>query len=299
MIARVLGSSAGGGVPQWNCACAHCAAARAGRAPRRTESTLAISADGRAWILLNASHDVASQIESFAPLQPSHGRVTPIGDILLTDANLDHIGGLSVLRQSTAPMRVWSTAAVRAIASSQPGLAHFLTPPHRWCDVPLDATLAIPSGNDLAEPLTVRAIAVGATTPGYDGRHDAEGAVVAYEIGDRRSSARLLFAPVFGEINKALADAIASAAVAVLDGTCYTDDELETSGLGQKRARAMGHQPVGGAGGTLERIRGARGRVIFTHLNNSNPMLDPNSEAYAAVRAAGAEIAYDGMELTL
>ena len=146
----------------------------------------------------------------------------------------------------------------------------------------------------------MRAIAVAGTTPGYDGRRAVRGAVVAYEIADRGSEKRLLFAPVFGAINDALAGAIASASVAFLDGTFFTDDEMDPNGIApQRRARAMGHQPVSGAGGTLAQLRGARNRIVFTHLNNSNPMLDPQSEAYAAVRATGAEIAYDGMELTL
>ena len=233
-------------------------------------------------------------------MHPPHGRFTPIGDILLTDANLDHIGGLAVLRQSTnRRIRVRSTAVVREIAATQPSFAHFSVPPHLWLDVPLDASIALQSDDDVADWLEVRTIAVGGTTPGYDGRREVRGAVVAYEISDRQSEDRLLFAPIFSAINGALADAIASASVAFLDGTCYSDDELATTGLGEKRARAMGHQPVGGAGGTLEQIRGARGRIFFTHLNNSNPMLDPHSEAHAALAASGAAIAYDGMELTL
>ena len=121
VMVRVLGSAAGGGVPQWNCACANCAAVRAGRAPRRTESTLAISpkaTQGGRWLLLNCSPDIASQVEAFPPLQPPHGRSTPIADILLTDANLDHIGGLAVLRQSTSrriPRRWLSGAPIRRL----------------------------------------------------------------------------------------------------------------------------------------------------------------------------------------
>jgi pyrroloquinoline quinone biosynthesis protein B len=301
MRVRVLGSAAGGGVPQWNCACAICAASRAGRIAARTESTLALSpqaANGRSWFLLNCSTEIASQIESFAPLQPPHGRFTPITDILLTDANLDHIGGLAVLRQSTRQgLRLRSTGIVREIGARQPGFAHFSMPPHRWLEVPLDDV--IPNGGDgdvVGDWLQIRTIEVAGATPAYDGRRNMRGAVVAYEIVDTGSGARLLFAPIFGSINKALADAIASASVAFLDGTFFTDDEL---GAGRKSAREMGHQPVGGPDGTLAQLRKASAHIVFTHLNNSNPMLDPDSEAYASVRASGAEVAADGMELTL
>ncbi|MGA8576754.1 MAG: MBL fold metallo-hydrolase [Candidatus Cybelea sp.] len=304
MIVRVLGSAAGGGVPQWNCACANCSAARAGSAPRRTESTLAISpkeARGKHWFLLNCSPDIGSQIEAFEPLHPARGRVTPIGDVLLTDANLDHIGGLAVLRQAKGMrLRVRSTAVVREIAAAQPSFAHFAAPPHLWQEAPIDETIPNIGDDDvIGDWLEVRTIAVPGTTPGYDGRRPLRGAVVAYEIADRGSEERLLFAPVFSAIDTALAVAIASASVAFLDGTFFTDDELETKESGAKRGRAMGHQPVGGSDGTLAQLQDTRARIVFTHLNNSNPMLDSRSEAHAAVLVSGAEIAYDGMQLTL
>ena len=99
VIVRVFGSAAGGGVPQWNCACFNCSEARAGRAPRRTQSGVAVSADGERWLLLNCSPDIAEQIEAFVPLHPRPPRDTPIGGMLFTDANVDHIGGLAMLRQ--------------------------------------------------------------------------------------------------------------------------------------------------------------------------------------------------------
>ncbi len=297
MIVRVLGSAAGGGVPQWNCACANCAGARNGRQPRRTQSSVAVSDDGARWLLLNCSPDVAEQIEAFAPLHPARPRGTPIAGMLITDANVDHLGGLGVLRQhGKRGFVVRSSGVVRAIATAQPAFAAFARPPHRWLEAPLEAACeAAGDDGDLAvNRLTARAIPVPGATPGYDGRRGVRGAVVAYEIGDR-----LLFAPVFAEIDDALARAIASASVAFLDGSFFSDDELVAQGLANKRARSLGHLPVGDANGTLERLRGTKTRVIFTHLNNSNPMLDPDSPAAARVREAGAEIAFDGMELTL
>jgi len=300
VIVRVLGSAAGGGVPQWNCACANCSAARAGAMPRRTESSLAVSADGERWLLLNCSPDVAAQIEAFAPLHPRPPRATPISGMLFTDANVDHIGGLAVLRQRGPAFVIRSSAVVRDIATAQPAFAPFAQPPHRWLDVPLDAECEPAGDGDLAgSSLSVRALAVPGTTPGYDGRRELRGAVVAYEIARRGSEDRLLFAPVFSAVDAGLAAAIARARVAVLDGTFYGDDEMIAAGLMDKRARALGHQPVAGEDGTLAALRGVRTRVIFTHLNNSNPMLDETTPAFARVREAGAEIAHDGMELRL
>jgi len=299
VIVRVLGSAAGGGLPQWNCACANCRAARTGRLARRSQSGLAISADGERWLLLNCSPDIATQIEAFAPLQPQQARGTPILGMLLTDANVDHLGGLATLRQAGATgFIVRSSAVVREIATAQPAFAPFAQPPHRWLEVPLDRTCQSEGAGDIVgNELSVRAISVPGVTPGYDGRRRRQGAVVAYEICERGRDNRLLFAPVFASIDEALMRAVSAANVAFVDGSFYSDDELIAAGLLPKRTRDLGHQPVGGAGGTLERLSGSTTRLIFTHLNNSNPMLDPQSPAHAQTRAFGADISYDGMEL--
>jgi pyrroloquinoline quinone biosynthesis protein B len=300
VIVRVLGSAAGGGVPQWNCACNNCRAARAGRAPHRTQSSLAVSADGVRWLLLNCSPDVALQIEAFPALHPPAPRGTPIAGMLFTDANIDHIGGLAVLRQrgGHAGFLIHSSATIREIATAQPAFAPFGQPPHRWLDAPLDEPIH-GDGSDLAGTLAITAIEVPGTTPGYAGRRAAPGAVVAYEITDRHTNETLLFAPVFSAIDAKLRAAIARASVAFLDGSFYSDDELIEPELLAKHARALGHQPVGGSDGTLAQLAGTRTRIVFTHLNNSNPMLDQGSHAYVAVREFGADLAYDGMELTL
>ncbi len=275
MIVRVLGSAAGGGVPEWNCACGNCQDARAGKAPRRTQSSLAVSAEGERWLLLNCSPDVAEQIEAFPPLHPKQSRGTPIDGMLLTDANVDHLGGFAVLRQGgSAGFLVRSTGAVRKIATSQPAFAPFASLPHRWLEVPFDSACAAESPQDIVgNRLTVRALAVPGTTPGYDGRRIVHGAVVAYEIADR-GKGRLLFAPVFSALSDSLIRAITQSDIAFLDGSFYSDDELIRAGLLRKRARALGHQPVGASDGTLAQLGGVRTRVVFTHLNNSNPMLD-------------------------
>lgn len=277
-------------MPQWNCACANCIAARRGTAPRRTQSGAAVSADGERWLLLNCSPDVTLQIEAFAPLQPRALRGTPIDGIALTDANVDHLGGLTSLRQAgDHKFVVASSALVRDIALAQTAFKPFARQPHRW-----DALGDEPW---LAGELRLRGFAVPGTTPGYAGRREEPGAVFAYEIDTASNDATMLFAPVFSAIDDRLFGAIARATVAFLDGTFFSDDELIANGLMKKTARQLGHQPVGGTGGTLERLRGLQTRIVFTHLNNSNPMLDPNSAAAADAMRAGAEIAYDGMTL--
>lgn len=300
MIVRVLGSAAGGGVPQWNCACANCSAARRGERPRRLQSGLGIG-EGDRWVLLNCSPDIAAQIEAFPPLQPRAKRQTPISGMLLTDANVDHIGGLAVLRQSGRHRFILrSTDVVREIATSQPAFAPFAQAPHVWIGVAPDAPCTpVCEGDVVGRAFDVRAIPVPGLTPGYAGRRSAAGAVAAFEIRDCADGKTLLFAPVFAAIDDALEAAIERADVAFLDGSFYSDDELPCERLMDKTARHLGHQPVGGSDGTLARLNGAAEKTIFTHVNNSNPMLDPHSYAARSVRAAGARIAYDGMELVL
>lgn len=300
MIVHILGSAAGGGVPQWNCACANCAAARRGDQPRRFESTVAIG-DGERWLLLNCSPDIASQIERFPALHPRGVRGTPIGGMLFTDANVDHLGGLAVLRQ-TGEHRfvVRSTAVVRDFAVAQKAFAPFAQPPHRWLDVSFNGGCTRVSDEDvIGDAFDLNVIPVPGLTPGYAGRQRISGAVVAYEIRDRASGKVLLFAPVFGAIDDALRRAVARADVALLDGSFYSDDELLRENLMRKTASDLGHHPIGGSGGTLAQFKDARARLIFTHVNNSNPMLDPASAQAREVAAAGASVAYDGMEIVL
>jgi pyrroloquinoline quinone biosynthesis protein B len=221
--------------------------------------------------------------------------------MLFTDANVDHIGGLATLRQDGEHRFVLrSSAVVRAIATRQTAFSRFAQPPHRWLEVPLDGASTPDAGDSLGDNgFEIRAIPVAGTTPGYDGRRPAAGAVVAYEIAQVKGTKRLLFAPVFASIDEPLAVAIATADVAFLDGTFFSDGELLIQELMPKRAGALGHLAMDGPGGTLAALAGATARIVFTHINNSNPILNPDSDAARRVRAANFEVAYDGMELRL
>ena len=291
MIVRVLGSAAGGGVPQWNCGCSNCNAARRGDRPYRTQSSFAVSADGKRWWLVNVSPDVAGQIEAFAPLQPSRLRGTPIAGFLVTDANVDHLGGLAVLRQDGEHyFELYSSAAVRDVARTQPAFAPFLHAPHHWHTIASDESFA------LDETLTIRVIPVAGLTPGYDGRRTVRDAVVAYEVTNGRG-ASVLFAPVFAAFDEPLRAAVARSSLAFLDGSFWSDDELGELGV-PKPAQSLGHLPVGGPGGSLASLGklGRATRIGYAHVNNSSPLLDPSSIAAREARAAGVFVAEDGME---
>ena len=296
MIVRVLGSAAGGGVPQWNCACPNCAAARRGEQPRRSQSSLAVSADGDRWVLLNVSPDIAGQIEEYPPLQPRGIRGTPIAGMLLTDANVDHLGGLATLRQGGEHhFTLRSSGVVRDIATAQAAFAPFASAPHRW--LAADEGLLPGSDDDpVGDELSVRAIPVPGLTPGYAGRIAVRGAVTAYAI--RSAGGRtLLFAPVFSAVDITLAAEIRAADIAFIDGSFFSEGEMIETGAGDKRATSLGHAPLGGAGGTLVAIGTDHARCFVTHVNNTNPILDPGSAAAAILAQYNVEVAADGLTL--
>jgi pyrroloquinoline quinone biosynthesis protein B len=295
VIVRVLGSAAGGGVPQWNCACANCRAARAGTQPRRTQSSFALSSDGERWWLVNVSPDVAAQIESYAPLQPRGLRGTPLAGMLLTDANVDHLGGLAVLRQmGDHAFTVYSSPTVRGIALEQRAFGPFAEAPHRWETV-------VPGEELELEPkLHVRAVRVEGLTPGYDGRRALADAVLAFLVEDRTTAGRVLFAPVFAACDDALRGAVEAVRLAFIDGSFWSEAELGGVGVG-KSARALGHLPMSGSGGSLAALTpaAARVRLVYVHLNNTNPAIDPASPQARELARLGFTVAEDGMQFEL
>ncbi len=295
MIVRVLGSAAGGGVPQWNCGCANCSAARAGGRPRRTQSSFALSSDGERWWLVNVSPDVAQQIESYPPLQPRGLRGTPIAGMLVTDANVDHLGGLAVLRQmGEHAFALYSSETVRSIAREQPAFAPFLEAPHRWEIVPETEAFALDGR------LVARRVPVSGTTPGYDGRRALADAVIAFVVEDRATGGSVLFAPVFAACDAPLRRAIEGVQVAFLDGSFWSDAELGGVGV-DKLARALGHAPIAGPEGSLAALAGlsSRTRLLYAHLNNTNPLLDAASPEAGEAGRRGFAVTTDGLELTL
>jgi pyrroloquinoline quinone biosynthesis protein B len=292
MLVHVLGSAAGGGVPQWNCACTRCQAARTGRAPERLEAAIAISIDGGSCLLFNATTDVRRQIEREPALRPHNNRTTPISAIFLTDANIDHCAGLLCLRQAF-DVSVYSTAAVRdALARQNIAFAPFGAPPRTWHDIENQTVRFQPS--DGGESIAVSAIEVAGRMPAFAGGSAQAGAAVAYRI-EADGGAKVVYAPIFAALDAALLSAIADADLALVDGTFFTDDEMIDQGLGQRTATSMGHLPIGGQDGSLAALSPLRSRhILYTHINNSNPMLEPGSPAHVAVARAGISVVDDG-----
>lgn len=304
MQIHLLGTAAGGGVPQWNCNCVVCREARAGtgRVRTRTQSSVAVSADGRSWFLLNASPDIRAQIESFRPLQPRAGknRNSPIEGVLLTNADLDHTLGLMLLREGEK-LRVHATANVRRALTEgiffQPALESFCG--SEWIEpssepVPLLRRDGAPGG------LMYQAIALPGKPPRFMKSKTLEGNVVGYHITDVKTGGTLLFLPDVAELNETILRWLPKGDVLLFDGTFWSETEMRDQGLGNLAAADMGHVPISGATGSLKALAelGIQHK-IYTHINNTNPILIEDSIEAAAVKAAGCAIGRDGMEFEI
>jgi pyrroloquinoline quinone biosynthesis protein B len=286
----LLGTAAGGGSPQWNCACGICTG---GFLPR-TQDCLAVSATGDAWYLVNASPDLRAQILATRELAAGPGpRQTPIRGALLTDAELDHTLGLTMLREA-AGLHVWAPEAVLKALDS---------------DFPLRTIVARYGGwtwelvPEELDGLRITVLPVSAKRPKYVSSEVDGHWVVAYRVDDPGTGGSLVYAPCLAQWPAGFDDMVSGAGCVILDGTFYSPREMSAAtrtGIDPAAQKAMGHIPIAGDNGTLAHIRAHPGtRWIYTHLNNTNPILDPSSVEHANVRAAGVEVAVDGMRLDL
>jgi pyrroloquinoline quinone biosynthesis protein B len=299
MWVRVLGSAAGGGYPQWNCACPPCRAVRDRSRPARprTQSSVAVSADRQGWFLLNASPDVRAQIEAFPALHPAGGldgtRVVPLQAVLLTDAELDHTLGLLLLREGGG-LVLHATAATRDTLHDGTALLRTL---EAYC--PVQWRPVVPGADvPLADGLSYRAFDVPTTKRPRFGSATREGRVVGYRLTDERSGRVLVHLPVLQELTPEVRAELDDCSCLLVDGTCWSDDELVRLGRGGRTARAMGHLPISGPGGSLEQLAPLPvERRIYIHVNNTNPVLLEDSPERRAVEEHGMEVAVDGLEL--
>jgi len=295
---RILGSSAGGGFPQWNCHCPTCEAAREGvRAQARTQSSLAIRGGEGPWFLVNASPDARQQLEALAPGRVDGVRSPPIAGVLLTDAEIDHTAGLLLLRESQAPVRVFGHEGVeRALRGGYPALAIL----ERYCGVEW-RTLEPGRARPLeGSSLVVEAFEVGGDAPRYLSGSDVELQASGFVFRDRAGGGVVSYVPGLARLDDGVIGRFASSDLVLVDGTFWCDDELARLGISERSARDMGHVPLSGPSGTLEALaRLERPRKVLVHINNTNPILLEDSPERKAVRSAGVEVAYDGLEIVL
>jgi pyrroloquinoline quinone biosynthesis protein B len=298
MRARILGSAAGGGFPQWNCRCPTCQAARAGTDARpRTQSSIAIRGAAGPWFLANASPDLRQQLEALAA-EPADGvRGAPVAGVLLTDAEIDHTAGLLLLRESATAIRVYGSDEVRrALTDGYPVLPIL----GDYCGVDWRTLETGVSAELDGSSLQVESFAAGGDAPRYLAGTGAEVEASGLVFRDRSSGGVLTYLPGLARLDGDVLGRLGASDVVLVDGTFWRDDELVRLGISERTARQMGHVPLSGPDGTLAALaRLERPRVILVHINNTNPVLLERSPERDAVVRAGVEVAYDGLEIEL
>ncbi|MBF2064341.1 MAG: pyrroloquinoline quinone biosynthesis protein PqqB [Calothrix sp. C42_A2020_038] len=299
MLIRILGAAAGGGYPQWNCHCHGCETAR-DSGVTLTQSSIAVqSADG-SWFLINASPDVRQQIEVMraAGCFNSHSgnRSLPFAGILLTDAEIDHTTGLILLRESTAPLNIYSTTTVKQALTS--GYPLFSTLKN-YCDVKW-SPLTPGEVTKLTTDIEVEAFALSNKAPKYMESKEAVWGI-GLTIRDIITNSTLTYAPGVGSINIDLQKRFENSNCIFIDGTFWTDDELPSLGIGARTAQAMGHLPLSGDNGSLSQLKSISTlcKTILIHINNTNPILIPHSPERQTVESMGVEVGYDGLTFKL
>lgn len=304
--AIVLGAAAGGGLPQWNCACPVCAAVRSGQAGApQTQSSIVVSADGERWVLINASPDIRQQFAATPALHPRAVRHSPLSAVLVTNADVDHVAGLLSLREAQ-PFALYATRRVHSVLDANAifNVVNREHVPRR--PVQLNESMPILDAAGEATGICIETF----TVPGKvalwleDPNAERFGGVAEDTIGvairAEGSEARLFYLPGCADVPDSLKARFKPTDTVLFDGTTYTEHEMAEAGVGQKSASRMGHLVMSGPQGTIARLADVPlARRLFIHINNTNPVWLPDSEARREIARQGWDLAFDGMELTL
>lgn len=310
MLIKVLGSGAGGGLPQWNCNGRNSADVRKGvpGLRPRTQASVAVSANGRDFVLLNAAPDLRQQINETPELQPvasGSPRNSPIKAVVLTNGDVDAVAGLLHLREGQ-PFTVYGSDRVLAVLAANSifdVLDHKLV---RRVPMALGKAFAVegplgPVGLEIeAFPVPGKVALYLEDAEAGEDFGTREGDTVGLKVTETDTGRHFFFVPGCAQVDDALRARLRGAPLVFFDGTLYTNDEMIVQGLLNKTGERMGHMNMSGPGGTVAAFADLDvGRKVFIHINNSNPVLREDSPERAAVQEAGWEVSHDGMELRL
>jgi pyrroloquinoline quinone biosynthesis protein B len=259
-----------------------------------------VSVDGERWFLLNASPDVREQIDCLPGPIPTGIRHVAVEGIVATDAELDHTLGIVLLREARH-LQLYVTQAVRRILEQD---SRILPVTQAFAQVEvtemaLEAPVPLRYHDGEASGISILPFAVPAGPPRFARAH-AAGHTVGLILRDEASGGSCAYVPGCGELDPGLLGRLADTDLLLFDGTFWTDDELISLGIGDRRAREMDHQPISGPDGSLWRLAGlSRPTKVYTHINNTNPMLLEGSPEREQVEAAGITVGYDGMSFSI
>jgi len=305
MRVRVLGSAAGGGFPQWNCNCPNCDGVRKGtiNAKRRTQSSIAVSSNDVDWLLFNTSPDILTQFQQFPESQPARAiRDTAFRSIVLLDAQIDHTTGLFMLRESKTPLNIYCTDMVYEDLTTGNPIFKIL---EHYCGVNWHK-ISTEEGNSF-EPegisnIKVRAIPLSSKAPPYSPhRHDPhEGDNLGILLEDMTTGKKTFYAPGLGQIEAHIKPFMEEADCLLVDGTCWTNDEMKSLGIANQMSLDMGHLPQSGPGGMIEVLRPLPAeKKVLIHINNTNPILREDSDQRQLLTKENIDVAYDGMDFVV
>ena len=304
--AIVLGAAAGGGLPQWNCACPVCAAVRSGQAGApQTQSSIVVSADGERWVLINASPDIRQQFAATPALHPRAVRHSPLSAVLVTNADVDHVAGLLSLREAQ-PFALYATRRVHSVLDANAifNVVNREHVPRR--PVQLNESMLIldaagePTGICIETFTVPGKVALWLEDPNAERFGSVAEDTIGVAIRAEGSEARLFYLPGCADVPDSLKARFKPTDTVLFDGTTYTEHEMAEAGVGQKSASRMGHLVMSGPQGTMARLADVPlARRLFIHINNTNPVWLPDSEARREIARQGWDLAFDGMELTL
>ncbi|MCA1358924.1 pyrroloquinoline quinone biosynthesis protein PqqB [Bradyrhizobium sp. IC3069] len=304
----VLGAGAGGGVPQWNCGCEGCRAARAkGQELFRTQASVAFSGDGEHWFLINASPDLRQQLNATPQLHPKVGalRHTPIAGVILTNSEVDAVAGLLSMREGS-PFTIYAHEKVLAILSSN-SIFNVLNEKNvRRQPIAIREPFEPRLPDGARSGLEVLPFAVPGKSAWYlegkahPGGESGDGDTLGLKITDKATGKFFYFIAACAEVTDALKAEIDGASLVFFDGTVWRDDEMIRAGLGHKTGKSMGHVAMSGEDGAIARLADLNiDRKLFLHINNSNPALLPGSPERKLTEEAGWQIPADGTEIVL
>jgi pyrroloquinoline quinone biosynthesis protein B len=304
----ILGAAAGGGVPQWNCGCPVCRIARTEHPElQSTQASIAISADGDHWFLVNASPDLRQQLIATPQLHPKAGQLrhSPISGVILTNGEIDAVAGLLSMREGW-PFTIYAHTRVLSILETN-SIFNVLTEKNvQRRPIEVDQTFepTLPDGSPSGIEILPFAVA-GKSAWYLEGKvhpagGDGAGDTLGLRIGDRATGKHLYFLAACAEVTEELRSRLAGAALIFFDGTVWRDDELIAAGLGNKTGQGMGHIAMSGDTGAIQALADLGiDRKIFLHINNSNPALLRDSAERGIAERAGWQIPADGTEITL
>jgi len=272
-----------------------------------TQASIAISADGDHWFLINASPDLRQQLIATPQLHPATGQLrhSPVAGVILTNGEIDAVAGLLSMREGW-PFTIYAHPRVLSILNSN-SIFNVLSEKNVRRQ-PIEVNEAFEPGLPDGSPSGIEVLPFAVPGKGawyLEGKaHPAgetgDGDTLGLRIQDKATGKHFYFLAACANVTDDLRSRLEGASAIFFDGTVWRDDELIAAGLGNKTGQGMGHIAMSGPSGAIESLDGLDiDRKIFLHINNSNPVLLRDSAERATAEHAGWQIPADGTEITL